>query len=561
MAEMRLVSFLVNLTNARIGEIESVMSPVDGPTHRDPFGWPIIRGHYIKGADNALLCLKGYEVLKKIIFGEGGEQGISGSMIFNHHSLFALPIPSKDFGLLYATCPKALNELLLCLNNTKYNEFRGYLEDLVCALMNIGDDKILVYPQTNKQDIELFGGEIILKKICSDAIKPLYLLVRKLTIEPLGFGIKLGVVSDTMMNLIIRRGMMTKPGIKLRGLKNDVYEKVVENGPWFEEEIPKLSIFVGSLILRRPKIPQQYLRDIIDTLTEIAEEFSIKVMNQSVESSIDTLKKIVEKSSPIVISARETVGRGLFDIKTLECKNSNYKITSKNSSILVFSVNDIIQARKAIKELKEKAKGGRISIEINEYVLRKALRVFNDLKENFMREAVWGILRKSLKAKKVDLNKIPKDIREELNEAVNYVIKTKNFEEFSDRIRSVLTCLNIEDYDNLSKEIVLKTQEFLRDPIKVVSELTEEIHGKISAFPERIKRLGLLNIHYYYTEIKKESSGEGYPEMKQLVEAVIWKEPHLPEPSVEYLSKLISKYIFAEIEAMIIKRLVQSYKS
>ena len=561
MAGMRFVSFLVNLTNARIGEIESVMSPVDGPTHRDSFDLPIIRGHYFKGADNALFYLKGYGILKKIIFGESGEHGISGSVIFSHHNFFALPIPSKDFGLLYVTCLKALNDILLCLNNTRCNEFREYLEDLVRTLVNIGDDKILIYPQTNRQNIELFGGEIILKKIYSNVIKPIYFLIRRLTIESLGLGMKLGVVSDTVMSLIIRRGLMTKPGIKLKGLKNDVYEKVVEHGPWFEEEIPKFSVFVGSLMLRRIRIPRQYVQDIVEALKDIAGGFSIKITDQSIELSIDTLKKIVEKSSPIIMSARETIGRGLFEIRILEYENGNYKITGNGSSALVFSVNDIVEAKNAIKRLKEDVKGGKILIKIDENPFRKALGVFDDLKKNYMVEVIWGVLQEALKVKKVDLSKVPKDIGEKLLGAIELVVTTRNFSDFSNRIHNILSNLDIKDCGDLVKEVVLRTQELLEDPIKATSRFVEEIHGKISAFPERARRLGLLNVHYYYSKIKEKNLGEGYPEMMHLVNSIIWKESPLPEPSVEYLSKLMSKYAFVGIVAMIIKRLAQSYKS
>lgn len=473
MIMVRILSFLVNLTNARIGDVENVMSPVDCPTHRDHFHWPIIRGHYFKGAMRCYFS-RDFSILERIIFGESGEDGLSGSVIFNHHNLFALPVPSKDFGIIYLTCPKALNDLLLHLNNTRYEEFRRYVEELLCALLEMGDDKIVIYSQNsqiNIRNVEIFGGELVLNGVYSKDIEPLYILIKELTVKPLNLNMALGIVSDTIMNFVIRRALITKPGIKLKGMDDEVYRKVVDLGPWFEEEIPKFSVFVGTIMLKRNRIPMRYARDLINELKRKVRPFNIIISNDSIELSIEALKKIILEFSPIIMSARETIGKGLFDIKLLEVNNGQYRLIQKNMITQLFRNKNLNLMKINVSNLKESVKGKKVKIRIDEDPIKKAIEYFSELKNAI-----------------------------------------------------------------------------------------DQIHGKISAAPERIRRLGLPCIQYYYKIIKGESLGEGYPEMRRLIEELTEDLIPTPEPSIEYLSSLLIQSIIAELEFMTLKRLVQSYK-
>ena len=465
---IKLVSFLVNLTNARIGDIESVMSPIDGPVHKDFTGFPTIRGHYIKGANKSLFCRKDNADVERILY---GDKNFSGLIIFGQHNLLAIPIPSSEFGLLYVTCPKALNELLLCLNNTRYNKFRAYIKSLVSNILCMGDNQAIVFPKIDKQHIELFGGEIILKAIQSEAIKPLYQLIQSIVPFTSHIGFRISIVSDTLMQLIIKRALITKPGIKLKGMKDDIYEKVVEHGPWFEEEIPKFSIFAGYLLLRKEKIDRKYINHIMKTIEQVKDSLSIKVSEDKIELSLNTLKKIVRETSPIIMSSRETIGRGLFRIELLEVVDKNYLIAGRDKYIKIFDESELESAEKLINSSTEKIRKEKMDIQISPSYIKESLELFAGIKDK-----------------------------------------------------------------------------------------VEDVHGKISSFPERLCRLGIINIHYYYSEIKKDSTGEGYPEMNKLVNVLIKKEDLEPSEKIDYLSRLLSYYLSVETKSMILKRLVQSYK-
>ena len=227
-------------------------------------------------------------MLKKIFFGEGGEEGISGSIIFSQYSLFAIPVPSKDSGLIYITCPKAINDLLLHLNNTRFNDLRKYLDTLIQKLSKLSDTEILVYPLETGEPIELFGSEITLKAVSSEALKPLFALIQSIIPNLFEGKIRIGIVSDTMMTLIIRKSLIVRPGIKLKGMNNDVYQKTVQTGPWFEEEIPKFSMFVGSILLKRTKIPSKYFGLLSNALKDLLGQFKIKLQDKFVELSSET---------------------------------------------------------------------------------------------------------------------------------------------------------------------------------------------------------------------------------------------------------------------------------
>ncbi len=451
----------IALTNTRIGAPETPTRVVDLPLYRNPFGFIVINGQYIKGAVRNSCHNAGVnEKVEKFFF---GDEEHSSYVIFNNATATFIPIPSKDFGIIYVTCPALLNEIMINLNNTCKDNLRNYLCQLIEALLNqenyLGDDQITLYSiDKDIKKVELYGGEITLQPVSFENLKPLFkILIDLLSDTPIkNFIGCLGIVSDTMFQVILKRSLAIRPGIKLKGMKGSVYCKVVEEGPWFEEEIPKFSVFIGSVTMKKIKVPISKLsvRDIANTLNSYGVEYVEEKGVKYVKVEEPTLEKFINSHvQEILMGAKETAGRGLFLTKEI---NEPENLTGEKMEIAGLNSKTVpIQAYNSIE---------------------KMLSYFNMLKKE---------------------------------------------------------CRND----------------------KQVGELCKNIKGKFSSLPERISRLGISLSYYFYSKVKKESKGEGYEEVRELLNRVV-NETGLEKPesfiqfyTVTYDSITALKYIIRAYEA------------
>lgn len=323
---MRIPIALIALTNARIGTMETPSQLVDLPLYRDVFGKIVIRGEYLKGAIRSRVQLEGSS-LTELVF---GCSKVVGSVVFSDVVAVFIPAPVEECGLIYITSPELLNRFAIALNNTRNRNFRLYLNRVAEKMVRIPDDSIYAYldQKINSKYVILFG-EANFELINREFLKPLFNFTKEL-LEAVSGNIRpikdyiggIGIVNDDVFNILQDRLTSIQPRIRLKGMNEDedVYDKTVSQGPWFEEEVPKFTIFVGVLSINRQKMPRNILEELFKKALQenLLNELSVKFEDDKIVLSENYLKSIISKYlNPIVVSAKETAGRGLFKIKEL----------------------------------------------------------------------------------------------------------------------------------------------------------------------------------------------------------------------------------------------------
>lgn len=317
---------IVNLTNLRIARGQTVANTADLIVTRDNLGRIYIPATALKGSARSHITLtkeKG-EIIAKFFFGSTDEETEEvefkkhiGFIGFQDAHLVFIPVPST-LGTLYITSPLLLQKLFEAQNiDTRV---------LIDIQETLSDDTIKVNAEEGR--IDLAGG-ITLKAVRSQIVEGLESFVLKV-LKTAGLGgildAHVGIVSDNIMDIIIDKALIIRPGIQIKGFMDDktFYNKVVSKaGPRFEEEVPLGSIFIGNIMLCRQEIELERIvkngkevKEIIEgILREIISEVTIKLGSKTkIEFNADVLDSIIDSIETIFIGSRETLTKGLIKI-------------------------------------------------------------------------------------------------------------------------------------------------------------------------------------------------------------------------------------------------------
>ncbi len=372
---------LVNITNMRVASGQSVANVTDIPLMRDLFNNIIIPSTSLKGALRSKVYLTtGNKALVDFLFGtaEVAEEKIMPHMglvaVYDAHLVF-IPV-SSTVGVIYLTSPSRLN---------RFMSYLGVKSEVVSVLVNSLyanslSDNIVMDPNMAREvkKINIVGGVTlkvfhlelvgVIRKLLTDSLGELWR-----DIEQILGGVKIGVVSDEIFDVVLEKAITIRPGIKIKGFEKedskgeylDVYEKVVsKQGPRFEEEIHALSIFISKIAITRTKIPLKYvlvddsgeknMRSLLGDLTTVCDKIIIEFKGEKC-LMIDTecIKRIFSKyAGALFLGGKETLSRGLVALLYPKIKPpelaGKYE-TKKASTPLVRSYPSIVELLDAIK--------------------------------------------------------------------------------------------------------------------------------------------------------------------------------------------------------------------
>lgn len=331
---------LRNLTDMRVGSKRSLISVVDLPVNKDIFGFPVIYGQSLKGAIRSsiynklkkILNDKSGKVAEKLInvmFGDGEHK--SNLTVTDFHLVF-IPITCLESGLLFITSPERLSIILdiISKDESLNEETAEALSRLIETSMNLGYNKI-ISSVNGREKIRvakglkfenITGEEIrsVLKNLFSDIIPP--------PVSILNW--EIGIVNDNVFRTLLYKALIIQPRIKTKGLrlenKDDeisigsvlVHNKAVDvTGPFFEEKIPKYSIFVGEILVKKwIKIDKETIELVVDLPGAI----KISIRNgEKIETNAITnaLKGLSDTKILIWVGANETLSFGLIEMNKL----------------------------------------------------------------------------------------------------------------------------------------------------------------------------------------------------------------------------------------------------
>ena len=216
-----------------------------------------------------------------------------------------------------------------------------------------------------------FLGDVELNIIQKEELKTLKEIIDSALEKTVGSFLKsmnrgIVILTDEMYSLIGDRLLLSRPRLKLRGLtEGEVYQKVVETGPWFEEEIPKFSIFVSSLRVNRIETLAKNSETILKFLKKMREVKVILRKNCTMlQVNEDTIMSLLTSFSTfdLTVGSGETVGRGLIKVvsasnilKDIEIPNYNELEQQEENKIALPSINPERLAFKIFQDLSLKA--------------------------------------------------------------------------------------------------------------------------------------------------------------------------------------------------------------
>lgn len=357
----RLLS-MITLTNMHIGTPGSAVSVVDNPIYRDSFGKIVIRGENLKGAVRSALFLvfkqisNDEEIVQNLLDNLLGSMESISALSFLDAPLIFIPTTALGFKVLYVTSPELLLHLITLSDDALSNNDRETLDKIVSYLEDIEINDVYLYPPGNKKILD-FAKDISLNiNENSSLIKPIYDLLQSILkwsgvneiLEPFG----LAVVSDSIFNQICDRSLFIRPRIKIKGLDAidnsiEIYSKRVDEniGTWFEEEIPKFSIFVtklkatrtSDLELRVTKNERSNeVKEIIGRILNITFSISIKKNNAIYIDREKLLNAVINRINSIYIGGNEALNKGLvkiIPIKSLGIQSPNLPKDKKEKKI------------------------------------------------------------------------------------------------------------------------------------------------------------------------------------------------------------------------------------
>lgn len=240
---------------------------------------PIFPGSSLKGALRGLYDSKSKEEVEeaKKIFGEGGDFGCQGSVLFSDAHLLLLPVRSVKGVFAWVTCPYVLNRF--CRDFMKDAGSWSVKDNSKCIVLKdsalqVSGSKVCL------EEIDLNAEEISTLYPSLDLIRNVFSGDRRNA-----FDRHFCIVSDDVFSFLLTTSMEIVARIKI---KDD--SKTTEKGSlWYEEALPVESILYGIAVLS--PVPKAGLR----------EEDLKKKLNICSEKTIQ-------------LGGKTTVGRGLCKI-------------------------------------------------------------------------------------------------------------------------------------------------------------------------------------------------------------------------------------------------------
>ena len=453
------------LTNVHPGAPGGGIEVADLPVYRDRFSTVKIRGESLKGAFRSTVS-RNLRELEEPLFGGREHAGVFSIL---DAVLVFVPVTIAEHGLVYLTSPHLLNHFAmhLALGNA---EQAVHVSRIASSLSGMPSAKAFSTMEDEKLTVL---GEFTFTNTYADWLEPLSTALLDVQQRVLGGDPPVSinhlvVVNDVVASLLLEKAMFLKPGVKLKGFggSGDRYLKNVEHGPWFEEEIPKFSVFSSAFIVSQRSVEVSVERDeatsfLKESLTKL-KEATVTMGGKKLEARIggEALERILEEyffNRPLIVGGRETMARGVLKPAKLRFNGGWPEIRAEEES------------------------------HVGDVAVRRGDELFIDL-----------------------LHKLEGKIREK----------------------------------------------------------ADEMRGKFSSLPERVRRLPLTTLHMFYTKVKAESSGKGYEEVREALNETKEKEyfseewlcgEELAETGQEYMEKLLQGYR-GVVEAFTkLKYVVESY--
>ncbi|MEM3465879.1 MAG: type III-B CRISPR module RAMP protein Cmr4 [Candidatus Jordarchaeales archaeon] len=316
---------LFALTNIHPGAPGGGISVADLPVYRDRFSLVKIRGESLKGALRSAVSRRLGD-LEGALFGTTSQ---AGAFSILDAVLVFVPVTSAENGLIYLTSPMLLSCLARHLAVAGVKAAQN-IDSVASALTGLPLNESA--STINDNEVTILG-EFTFKNNHVNWLNPLKnalkMVQRAVSADLLDIIDNLLVINDTAASILIEKALPIKPGVKLKGLEveDEVYLKNVELGPWFEEEIPKFSVFSSVVMFPQRKVEAELARDeakrfVHEALAGLSEaqltvkENKVKVtLNQQSVSSL--VKKYLSETA-LIVGGRETLARGL--LKAAEMK-------------------------------------------------------------------------------------------------------------------------------------------------------------------------------------------------------------------------------------------------
>ena len=412
---------MVNISPLRVARGQSVANVTDIPLMRDNLGNVFVSSTSIKGAIRSAISEYEDYADVKIIFGtEKDEKNIKAHVgLVSFHDAYLIFIPvSSSIGTIYVSSPYRLNKFFSFLG-IKIND-RLDIVDPNKILMNI-----------NIQKINLAGGITLIAERNNIARSVESILEKALgnmasRIKEILYGTSenqvfiIGIVDDPIFDIIVNKALVIRPGIRIKGFDLDDgfwYNKVVtEQGPRFEEEVPRLSIFISRVSMVREKVPldkivnvkndsnaQNGKTKVFGRLASVCDRIIIENENGKKYLSIspDCVKKYIETfANSLFIGGKETLTRGLVRIiiprGIAKSVNIDININHKEKIFVrkEYDINTLIDVLLDLFDIR-KTSNDRYLINLKERIetANKELKgKFSNLPEKFRVLDTWSVL-------------------------------------------------------------------------------------------------------------------------------------------------------------------------
>jgi CRISPR-associated protein Cmr4 len=287
------------LTPLHIG-VGRVVGVVDLPIIRDALGFPLIPTSSLKGALRSQLSEALADDVLKVLFGpEPEEKAYAGALALTEGYLLAMPARSLRAIWAFVTSPVLIRrflrmiQMMKCLEPSR--ELEG-LKKLADGLLREGEkmkaDKALVCKEgEEKLSIEIMGKRSIIineefQLECeqSEAVRAFFEAAKAPEVW------RAVLLHDDRIRDVVERSILRRARVRLR------QEKVVEEGPWSEEDVPADALFFNILLYSKPRKSHEGLKDVKDVRGRV----------------LEALFRL--RGGYVIFGGHETIGRGVVEL-------------------------------------------------------------------------------------------------------------------------------------------------------------------------------------------------------------------------------------------------------
>ncbi len=324
--------FIEAITPVHVGTGRAI-GVVDLPIQRDAFGYPVIPPSSLKGPLRARfvselvpkLIKDGKKLdeaineanrnpIIKALFGpppevRGVTEMFTGAIAILEGKLLAIPARSLRGVWIYITTPQLLRYFKtytkLYFDIYGSEDAKRYY-DIAKALLEkttqeLSEDTAIV--TSNALQKTAIGNEIVLNeefKLKVRSLKEVDTFLNNLPKQCTLTEVGLAVVPDTIGREIIERSIIRQARVRLKPAI-----KVVDEGPWLEENVPEYTIFVTVFLYSMVR------------KADVAEEFRKLTGKEPGEKEIKeyiTEKLKLKEGGYLILGGHETIGRGIVKL-------------------------------------------------------------------------------------------------------------------------------------------------------------------------------------------------------------------------------------------------------